>query len=72
MGPASDPSAVVDPSLRVYGIENLRVVDASIFPSIPASHTNSVVFMVAEKVADMVKNYWFNEIYRHGNATNVN
>ncbi|CRK92263.1 CLUMA_CG005747, isoform A [Clunio marinus] len=50
--------AVVDPQLRVYGIKHLRVVDGSIMPEIPASHTNAVIFMIGEKAADMVKQYW--------------
>ncbi|XP_058120255.1 glucose dehydrogenase [FAD, quinone]-like [Anopheles ziemanni] len=62
MGPASDRDAVVDPELRVHGVSGLRVVDASIFPTIPAAHTNGVVIMVGEKAADMVKDYWHNQI----------
>lgn len=58
MGPASDPGAVVDPGLRVYGVSGLRVVDASVMPVIPAGHTNSVVFMIGEKAADMIKRDW--------------
>lgn len=58
MGPPGDPSAVVDPQLRVYGISGLRVVDCSIIPLIPASHTNSVAMMIAEKAADMIKSTW--------------
>ena len=42
---------VVDPQLRVYGIKGLSVVDASIFPIIPATHTSSTVYAVAEKVS---------------------
>ncbi|XP_058120244.1 glucose dehydrogenase [FAD, quinone]-like [Anopheles ziemanni] len=62
MGPTTDPEAVVNPQLQVYGIRGLRVVDASIIPTIPASHTNAVVFMIGEKAADMVKEFWVNEI----------
>jgi len=54
MGAASDASAVVDPQLRVIGIEGLRVADASVFPSIIGGNTNAVVVMVAEKAADMI------------------
>ena len=54
MGATSDPSAVVDPELRVIGLEGLRVADASVFPSIIGGNTNAVVVMVAEKAADMI------------------
>jgi choline dehydrogenase len=49
-----DPQAVVDPQLRVVGIEGLRVADAAVFPSIIGGNTNAVVMMVAEKAADMM------------------
>ncbi|MEP3275490.1 MAG: GMC family oxidoreductase [Stappiaceae bacterium] len=51
MGRADDPSAVVDSHLRVKGIEGLRVVDASVMPTITSGNTNSPVLMIAEKAA---------------------
>ena len=54
MGPASDPMAVVDTAGRVHGIDGLRVVDASIFPSLPNGNINAPVIMAAEKLADAI------------------
>lgn len=54
MGPAANRSAVVDPSGRVHGIEGLRVVDASVMPSIPCANINLTTIMVAEKLSDAI------------------
>ena len=50
-----DSMAVVDTSLRVHGMSNLRVVDASIMPSIITGNTNAPVIAIAEKAADLIK-----------------
>jgi choline dehydrogenase len=54
MGPASDPMAVVDPELRVHGIDRLRVVDCGIMPTLVSGNTNVPVVMIAEKAAGMI------------------
>jgi choline dehydrogenase len=54
MGSAADPSAVVDSALRVHGIGGLRVIDASIMPTITSGNTNAPTLMIAEKGAQLV------------------
>jgi len=51
----SDERAVVDPSLRVRGVEGLYVVDASVIPSVPGGNTNAACIMIGEKAADMLR-----------------
>lgn len=58
MGPPTDPWAVVDPTLRVYGVPGLRVIDASIMPAITNGNIHAPVVMIAEKGADMIKELW--------------
>ena len=55
MGIKSDKMAVVDEQLRVFGVDGLRVVDASVMPDMPGGNINAPVIMMAEKVADLIK-----------------
>jgi choline dehydrogenase len=54
MGPADDPASVVDPQLRVLGVDGLRVVDASVMPTINRGHTQAPTMLIAERAAAMV------------------
>lgn len=58
MGPDNDPTAVVDPQLRLRGIKNLRIADTSIMPSVPSGNTNAPTIMVGEKASDLIKQTW--------------
>jgi choline dehydrogenase len=55
MAPDTDPTAVVDDQLRVRGLEGLRVVDASVMPTMPSANLNASVLMIAEKASDMIR-----------------
>jgi choline dehydrogenase len=54
----NDDMAVVDSSLRVRGIEALRVIDSSVFPTVPSSNTNAPTIALGEKGADLVLKAW--------------
>jgi choline dehydrogenase len=58
MGPVGDPSAVVDPHLRVHGITSLRVIDDSVMPMNINSNNNAPTIMTVERVSDYVKEGW--------------
>jgi len=55
MGPSSDPTAVVDDQLRVHGMQGLRVVDASVMPSMVSANTYASTMMIAEKASDLIR-----------------
>jgi choline dehydrogenase len=50
-----DEMAVVDPKLRVHGVEGLRVVDASVMPTLITGHTNAPTVMIAERASDIIR-----------------
>lgn len=54
MGSCDDSTAVVDSQLRVLGVENLRVIDASVFPSVPSANINAATIMLSEKASDIL------------------
>ena len=55
IGAKTDPMAVVDPQCRVYGVEGLRVADASVMPQIVSANTNMTAIMIGERVAEFIR-----------------
>lgn len=64
MGKTKDDS-VVNSKLLVHKVKRLRIVDASVMPSIPNGGTGTAVMLVAEKAADMILDKWTHEVARH-------
>ncbi|KAH0821699.1 hypothetical protein GEV33_001092 [Tenebrio molitor] len=58
MGPSTDPLAVVDPKLQLYGIEGIRVMDASIMPVLVSGNTHATIVMIADKGVEHIKQKW--------------
>lgn len=58
MGPSDDKTAVVDNKLQVHGIEGLRVMDASVFPTVISGNTASTVVLIAERGVQFIKEKW--------------
>ena len=55
MGPAADPTAVVDQTGTVHGLAGVRVADASVFPTVPRANIHCTVVAVAEKLAEVIR-----------------
>ncbi|XP_074108362.1 glucose dehydrogenase [FAD, quinone]-like, partial [Cotesia typhae] len=62
MGTPENPKSVVDSKLRVLGVNNLRVIDASIMPYVTSGNINAAVYMIAERGADLIKANWIGQV----------
>jgi choline dehydrogenase len=54
MGPSTDPLTVVDDHLRVHGLQGLRVIDASVMPTMLSANLNAATMMIADKASDLI------------------
>ncbi|CAG7817280.1 unnamed protein product [Allacma fusca] len=66
MGRRNDPTAVVDSRLRVLGLQNIRIADASVMTRITNGNTHAPVVMIAEKASDMIKQDWGEQLWPPG------
>jgi choline dehydrogenase-like flavoprotein len=71
MGLASDRMAVVDPELKVFGVDGLRVVDGSVMPDLVGANINAPIIMIAEKAADLIRGRQPLEAVRLAGATEL-
>jgi choline dehydrogenase-like flavoprotein len=71
MGLASDPLAVVDPELKVFGVDGLRVIDGSVMPDLVGANINAPIIMIAEKAADLIRGRQPLEAVRIAGATEL-
>ncbi|MGA9947524.1 MAG: GMC oxidoreductase, partial [Xanthobacteraceae bacterium] len=71
MGLASDPLAVVDPELKVFGVDGLRVIDGSVMPDLVGANINAPIIMIAEKAADLIRGRQPLEAVRLAGATEL-
>ena len=55
MGPAENPTSVVDDQLRVHGLQGLRVIDASVMPRMISANLNASTLMIADKASDLIR-----------------
>ncbi len=71
MGLPSDRMAVVDPELKVFGVDGLRVVDGAVMPDLVGANINAPIIMIAEKAADLIRGRQPLEAVRIAGATEL-